>query len=122
MNNVLSIKYLVLTHRSLIFSTFCSVFQDSLSTPINYKSVLLPRGKNISYVRLNKPYIRLIISYVQLIISSVRRIISSVRDNKSHIDLSSIYFASIMAHRVVNYVKSEADNPSVILLMVTTAK
>ncbi len=27
-----------------------------------------------------------------------------------------------MAHRVVNYVKSEADNPFVFLLMVKTAK
>ncbi len=33
-------------------------------------------------------------------------------------DISSIYTASIMAHRVVNYVKSEADNPSVFLLRV----
>ena len=37
-------------------------------------------------------------------------------------DLSSIYTASIMAHRVVNYVKSEADNQSVFLLMVKTTK
>ncbi len=37
-------------------------------------------------------------------------------------DWSSIYTASILAHRVVNYVKGEADNPSVFLLMVKTAK
>ncbi len=75
---------------------------------------MLPRVKKISYVRLMS-YVRLIIAYV--------RLISYVRDNKSYTyDLSSIYTASIMAHRVVNYVKSEADNTSVFLLMVKTAK
>ncbi len=37
-------------------------------------------------------------------------------------DLSSSYIASIIAHREVNYVKREADNPSVFLLMVKIVK
>ena len=75
-------------------------------------------------------YVRLIISYVRLIISYVWLIISYIRDNKLYVRLkfyiyclyNGAYTAYIMAHRVVNYFKSEADNTSVFLLMDKKAK
>ncbi len=83
-------------------------------TAKHYGSILLPRVKKISrtYDLLSRTYD--LLSRVYDLLSRTYDLLCRTYDLLSRTyDLSSIYTASIMAHRGVIYVKSEAENPSV---------